>query len=175
MLRLRSLLLALAAVGGTFWLAAPAGIGAQATNSAQLVGTPRADQLIGTPNADMIRGLAGDDELVGGPGADQLYGGPGDDRIDGRDADTHPPPPKTRAPFCLQASKPAPCVPLPTSADVISAGPGNDIIETRDGHPDAILCGPGQDVVIADPTDLFSASNPRSNCETVELPTARQP
>jgi hypothetical protein len=160
----------LAAICGGLVLAAPIGGSADAITTAQVLGTPGADRLAGTRHADVIRGLAGADVLDGGQGADELYAGPGNDRIDGRDSEKSRPVPKTRAPRCLHvAARSSRCMPLPRGADVIVAGTGDDIIMTRDGRPDAILCGPGHDIVIADLADLFSTSNPGSACETIRL------
>jgi Ca2+-binding RTX toxin-like protein len=136
----------------------------------QVLGTSGADRLTGTRHGDVIRGLAGADVLDGGQGADELYAGPGNDRIDGRDSRKSRAVPTTRAPRCLHVvAQSSRCMPLPRGADVIVAGTGDDIIMTRDGRPDAILCGPGHDIVIADLADLFSTSNPGSACETIRL------
>jgi Ca2+-binding RTX toxin-like protein len=130
-----------------------------------LVGTASPDHLVGTLGADVIRGLAGADQLRGGPGADRIYGGAGDDRIDARDARRSDRLVQLLA--CLGASRLAACEPLPAAADLVLGGPGDDTIQARDGRPDAILCGPGRDTVVADATDLFSSTRPRSACETV--------
>jgi Ca2+-binding RTX toxin-like protein len=160
--------------------------GAGDVPDSEVVGTEQADHLRGTTNDDVVRGLGGDDRLVGGAGADalygmngddklvgganpdQLYGGAGDDHIDARDAtgdtaDDRARVPEDICPFTT-ASR---CLPLPENADVINGGSGNDVINARDGKPDAILCGPGQDLVRADPDDLFSPADPGSQCETI--------
>jgi Ca2+-binding RTX toxin-like protein len=91
---------------------------------------------------DTIDGENGDDTIAGGPGADTLRGGPGDDSIDGGSGADH-----------LLGGR---------GNDDIRAGHGNDRIEIRDGQVDALSCGRGRDVVIADAIDDVAR-----NCERV--------
>jgi len=53
--------------------------------------------------------------------------------------------------------------------DVVDAGNGDDTILARDGAADQILCGAGNDTVIADPTDSVVG------CESVALPVVAMP
>jgi Ca2+-binding RTX toxin-like protein len=81
------------------------------------------DTLRGDAENNLLYGQAGDDYLWGGQGADTLDGGPGTDQLIG---------------------------------DTIYAyegGDGNDRIEARDGERDEVMCGGGEDTVIADAND----------------------
>jgi len=110
-----------------------------------LCGRATRDRLSGRGGDDVLRGRAGNDVLLGGGGADRLDGGPGRDRLEGG-----------------------------PGGDVLTGGPGRDhlsgggerdVIHARDGMRDAILCGPGRDLVYADTVDLVAAS-----CEDVRRP-----
>ena len=91
-------------------------------------GTARADRLVGTKGADRIKGRAGNDRIHGGAGRDVLIGGPGDDRLYGDGG---------RDEFNMRGG-------------VELASGGEDRIFARDGHPDSISCGSGDDVAIVD-------------------------
>ena len=69
-------------------------------------------------------GGAGNDTIVGNDLGDRLHGGAGDDSIVGGAAE-----------------------------DRLEGEEGNDTIDARDGRYDSIDCGPGNDVVFADPGD----------------------
>ena len=172
---------AVAAVG-TVTIARAAEGGPPGEQRASIDGTALADVIEGTQQSELIRGLAGDDRLFGhgaddvlygmagndlldgGTGVDFVVGGPGDDRLDLRDRD----PASQPAQKCLSPAPGAPrCVPLPDKADVAFAGPGDDIVNSRDGRPDAVSCGAGHDMVSADASDVFAP--PRESCETVEI------
>jgi Ca2+-binding RTX toxin-like protein len=173
-------LAAAVAAAGTVTLARAAEGPLPAGHDASLDGTSLADVIRGTGHGELVRGLAGDDRLFGrgaddalygmagndlldgGTGVDVLVGGPGEDRLDLRDPGSHP------AVRCVPSTPRAPaCVPLPHQADVGFGGPGNDIVNARDGRPDAISCGAGHDVVVADASDVFAP--PRESCEIVEI------
>lgn len=47
-------------------------------------------------------------------------------------------------------------------SDIIVGGEGGDFIESKDGHRDYVICGPGDDVASVDEFDAVS-----SDCETV--------
>ncbi len=98
------------------------------------------DQLSGTDRADVIDGGAGADELNGGYGGDTITGGPGADVING--------------------DRPARCNEMHCD---ISPGAANDVINARDGEVDSIACGPGEDRVVADASDVVAA-----DCENVD-------
>jgi hypothetical protein len=89
-------------------------------------GTQRDDEIAGLAGDDRLYGGAGDDVLLGGKGDDHLYGGAGSDEL-----------------FDNQGR------------DVILAGPGNDRISVKDGNRDIVDCGPGEDIAIGDPIDVF--------------------
>jgi Ca2+-binding RTX toxin-like protein len=69
-------------------------------------------------------GGAGNDRIVGGVSGGYLYGNGGNDTITGSPLE-----------------------------DRIEAGEGDDVVDARDGGFDSIDCGPGNDVVYADPGD----------------------
>ncbi len=100
-----------------------------------LKGTSGDDKLIGSKNGDKLIGKGGDDILRSSEGGDLVIGNKGDDFI------------KSGKGF-----------------DEIRAGKGDDEIHVRDGKPDQIDCGPGNDTVLADEEEdgLF-------DCENVEV------
>lgn len=160
-------------------------------DAAQKVGTPGADTIVGSSlGSDVIFGLAGDhflaggagrdclyggdgdDRLLGGRGLDRLYGGPGADRLDGEDgmgdalagAAAHEGHGGDR--LFGEAGKDR-LTDVRGSA-LLSGGAGNDRIDSRDASrrdrrvADTVLCGTGDDVVIADEADKVAA-----DCEHV--------
>src|SRR5215216_847901 len=88
-----SLLLLSVLVGAAGWSLAtsetasgPATCGSE---SATIVGTPRADAIVGTRRSDVISSGRGDDEISGRQGRDLICSGPGEDQVRGnRDHDT---------------------------------------------------------------------------------------
>ncbi len=105
---------------------------------AQIIkGTNGDDKLIGTKNADRLVGKDGNDTLRSSEGKDVVFGNEGNDFI------------KSGQDF-----------------DEIKAGKGDDEIHTRDGELDYINCGPGEDLVLADPVE-----DDTPGCETVQVLT----
>lgn len=84
-------------------------------------GTREDDRLIGGRTGDTILGKRGNDVLRGGRGGDLIIGSAGNDRIRGG-----------------------------KGFDEMRGGKGNDRIRARDGKPDQIDCGPGEDTVLVD-------------------------
>ena len=82
------------------------------------------DYLSGDQGNDTVDAGAGNDEVRGEDGNDTLKGGDGNDKLFGG-----------------------------TGADAIDAGAGDDTIESNDGVADRVVCGPGNDAVIADTAD----------------------
>jgi acyl-homoserine-lactone acylase len=82
---------------------------------------------------NLVRGTRGADLLRGTAGSDFILGLRGDDRLRGRGGDD-----------CLRGHR---------GRDTIWAGAGADRVLANDGIRDAIRCGPGRDVVTADPHD----------------------
>ena len=37
--------------------------------------------------------------------------------------------------------------------DALNSGPNSDLVSSRDGHPDTVNCGSGEDVAVVDPND----------------------
>lgn len=99
-----------------------------------------ADALKGRGQDDLLRGDSGADRVGGGPGDDRLEGGIGADRITGQGG-----------------------------ADLLAGGRGDDVLDSRfysvriGPEIDTVDCGPGIDVVTADPDDVISP-----NCEKVD-------
>ena len=86
-----------------------------------IVGTQAADVLRGTRGRDVICGLGGNDTILGGRGNDVIYGGPGADTINGG-----------------------------AGSDTLRGGSGNDTLQARDGRPDVVEGGRGNDLAVAD-------------------------
>jgi hypothetical protein len=103
-----------------------------------LIGNGGNDKLIAGDYQDALDGGPGNDVLTGGLGNDTITGGPGQDTISG-DA--------TASTCGLYSCK----IPF-----------GNDTINARDGEPDQIDCGVGQDTAIVDAIDVVAS------CETVD-------
>jgi hypothetical protein len=91
-------------------------------------------------DVEQVIGGSGDDELEGNAGANSLRGGDGADVLTGSGG-----------------------------ADTFAGDAGADTINARDGVADAIDCGPGADIAIADAIDTTTS------CETVQLPPASPP
>jgi Tol biopolymer transport system component len=89
---------------------------------------------------DRLSGGVGNDKLRGGRHSDQLAGGPGNDLLDGRGG-----------------------------RDRIRGGTGNDFIPTAGVFLDRVDCGPGRDLVFADPLDHVR------HCERTRLRESRRP
>jgi hypothetical protein len=110
----------------------------QVLRSVRISGGGGDDELIGSGGADTVDGGAGNDFIDAGFGDDTITGGPGRDTIyaDRQGGDCGP----------LWCTEPY----------------GNDTVDVRDGEPDSVDCGYGQDVVYADAVDTVAP-----NCETV--------
>jgi RTX calcium-binding nonapeptide repeat (4 copies) len=80
------------------------------------------------PGDDLVRAGGGDDDVEFGPGRDTIYGGEGGDGL-------------TYA-FPLEVAGGH-----PDAADRLFGGPGADVIQDDNGHPDVIRCGPGNDLL----------------------------
>jgi Tol biopolymer transport system component len=104
------------------------------TDRADVVhGTSQTEAVYGHGGADTIDAGGGNDFVDGGEGNDTITGGQGDDRLIGG-----------------------------PGRDTISGGDGWDAIVSRDGEVDHVSCGPGRDIVWADPADVVAA-----DCEVV--------
>jgi Ca2+-binding RTX toxin-like protein len=126
-----------------------------------LKGTKRADRISGRGGDDLIkgkrgrdrlRGNGGNDTLLGGRGKDRLKGGRGEDRLLGGDG-------KDRMVGGAGSNQ------LNMVDGVEQGSPGNDVIKARNGEPDEIDCGGGDDKVIVDRTE-----DGVYGCETVVTP-----
>jgi RTX calcium-binding nonapeptide repeat (4 copies) len=106
---------------------------------------------VGAAGAATIRGTLGPDRLVGTVAPDVIFGRAGADSLDGRGG-----------------------------ADLLDGGPGRDVLlggpgadrlaADYDGARDAVRCGAGRDVAVADLDDVVGTS-----CETVSRRLSRDP
>ncbi len=83
-----------------------------------------ATRLYGDAGANRVVGTVGGDWIAGGGGRDRLIGEGGRDCLDGG-----------------------------PGRDRLSGGPGDDVLRARDGSPDLVDCGPGEDLAIVDAKD----------------------
>jgi Ca2+-binding RTX toxin-like protein len=104
-------------------------------------GTAADDSLVGTSAGDRLIGLGGADALFGAGGADCLSGGSGNDWLSGgAGADT---------------------ISTGGGTNVVRAGAGNDTVNAKNRKADAVDCGSGRDVVIADKLDRLRGCEKR--------------
>jgi Ca2+-binding RTX toxin-like protein len=105
------------------------------------------DVVFGGAGRDELTGGPGRDHVLGGPGADILLGNAGNDLLDARD------PGRRRLADCRE-----PCFhpDLPRAADWAYAGGGDDLVLSRDGRVDGVVCESGFDLVVADRVDRVS-------------------
>src|SRR5439155_10197323 len=124
------------------------------------------DRLRGGAGNDTIDGQNGNDRIAGGLGDDQLTGGAGDDLIfANRGADTENGGDGNDTLFALARAD----VDLP-GVDTVNGQGGDDTIHVRDGEPDVITCGDGNDRAQLDMVDVIAdatAANPNGSCELV--------
>jgi hypothetical protein len=107
-----------------------------------LTGAASARTIVGTNGNDILSGTQRADVEFGRGGADRIFGGAGADLLEGG-----------------------------PGADLFDGGPGNDrIVAQYDGPRDTVRCGPGIDVVNADPLDRVAA-----DCELVGRRLSRDP
>ncbi len=116
---------------------------ALAASPAHLAGGRGADRIVGTNGGDELLGRGGADTLRGGPGRDVLIGGKGPDRLTGDGGHDE---------FNMRDG-------------AALAAPGRDRIYARDGHPDSISCGAGNDLAVVDVVE-----DGVYDCETVVEP-----
>lgn len=103
----------------------------------------------GPSAAARIQGTEGPDRLIGTARADSIYGLGGSDRLAGK-----------AGPDLLHGGP---------GLDTLAGGTGDDRIAAHyDGARDTVGCGPGRDVVTAEPADAVAA-----DCETVSVQLAR--
>ena len=107
------------------------------------IGTQKGDRLVGTKANDTLEGRNGADNLIGKGGRDVLIGGGGKDRLQGDGG---------RDEFNMLNGEALPA-------------PGRDRIYARDGHPDSINCGAGNDLAVVDDVE-----DGVYDCETVKEP-----
>jgi Ca2+-binding RTX toxin-like protein len=126
-----------------------------------LKGTKKADRISGRGGDDLIKGKRGRDRLRGNRGNDTLLGGKGKDRLKGGAGEDR----------LLGGKGPDRIVgggganQLNMVDGVEQGSPGNDVIKARNGQPDEIDCGAGDDRVIVDRVE-----DGVYNCETVVAP-----
>jgi hypothetical protein len=109
-------------------------------------GGPGNDRIAGLAGGDTLEGADGNDILTGGAGADQLAGGAGADRLSGGGGgDRLTDVPDTYADVTLAAKR-----------NHLTGGAGKDRVDTANGHRDAVHCGPGRDLAVADRQDTLA-------------------
>ena len=113
---------------------------------------PGNDTVNGGDGHDLIRGGTGDDTLNGDAGPDRIFAGPGVDTVDGG---AGPDDLWALARTDVEGED-------DVTGDTLTGGEGDDRFHVRDGERDAIDCGEGTDVVLADTVDEVTES-----CETV--------
>ncbi|HVW18248.1 MAG TPA: hypothetical protein VHB30_08355 [Solirubrobacteraceae bacterium] len=129
-----------------------------------LRGTAYADVIRGGLGNDTIRGRAGDDVLHGGAGNDTIFAGLGRDTEYGGAGDD------VLWALARGDVRPGPGGEVDVAGDALDGGPGDDVFHVRDGEVDVVTCGPGYDVVLADPVDVIADAtpqNPNGSCEKV--------
>ena len=138
-------------------------------NPDRLIGTAGDDSIFGRGGADRIYGMAGNDYVDGDANDDRLHGGDGDDTIAGRkghdtiwgdagnDRITG-----DRGRDRILGGAGNDTIYGNYDADTIEGGSGNDRINVVHGGNDVVACGPGSDVVFADPRDRVAG-----DCESV--------
>lgn len=122
----------------------------------------------GGPGRDLLFGDAFSESLAGGPGNDRLYAGAGDDRLsDPSGANVLDAGPGndvinfgvSYGPGLVDLE-----AILPDPPDLFDGGPGDDRILSSNGVADEIICGPGEDLLVADRLDPTPA-----DCETITI------
>jgi hypothetical protein len=126
------------------------------------------ESLDGTTDDDVQAGRGGDDELGGGAGNDEQYAGAGDDAVTGGEGDDQ----ILGGDGDDVADGGAGSDELFDNAgsDVLNGGDGEDRFSARDGGRDRIVCGRGEDVVVANDRDRVS-----EDCEHVYESRAEAP
>jgi Ca2+-binding RTX toxin-like protein len=112
------------------------------TCSAARSGTSAGNWLTGTSGGDLLRGLAGNDRLSGGGGSDCLYGGIGDDLLSGGSGNDR-----------LDGFRGNDVLKGGGGRDRFEGGTGSDRVNSRDGVPETVDCGPNRDVAVVDERD----------------------
>src|SRR5207245_8027496 len=103
------------------------------------------DATAGGSRNDTEFGGFGNDRIYGNLGQDVEYGGPGNDQMWAlARGDVHP----------------GPNGEVDQNGDSLDGGPGDDVIHTRDGEVDGVLCGPGNDTAILDKVDVIVEATP---------------
>jgi Ca2+-binding RTX toxin-like protein len=135
----------------------------------RLLGTPGVDSLFGRGGADRLYGFEGNDYVDGEDGNDRLHGGGGNDTIAGRKGDDtiwgdagNDRITGDRGRDRVFGGAGNDTIFGNYDADTIDGGPGNDRINVVHGGIDRVTCGPGDDVVFADPGDVVA-----KDCESV--------
>jgi hypothetical protein len=153
-----------------------------------IIGSPGADVLDGGPGRDLLLGSTGADVVRGGSGFDtasacgarspvslsldgaaddgvsgqganvaddveDLVGGDGDDTLTGNSASNH-----------LDGGLGDDTLDGGAGPDALDGGEGRDVLRARDGVPEALDCGPGEDAAVID------VDEDPALCETIDRP-----
>ena len=123
-----------------------------ASSTTILSGGTGDDLVYGERQHNQLSGDAGNDDLILTGNGGTLTGGRGRDVLLVRSA---------RATAVTLSGGPGRDVIVGgVSADSVSADRGDDLVDVRDGNPDTVDCGPGDDTVYADADDVVA-----DNCE----------
>ena len=104
--------------------------------------------------ARIIKGTPGDDRLIGSKNGDKLFGKGGDDILRSAEGGD-----------LVVGNKGADFIKAGNGFDEVRGGRGRDEIHVRDGKPDQVDCGPGDDLLIADESEDGVV-----DCEDVQVP-----
>ena len=135
--------------------------GAAPAERRPITGTDRGETIFGTRHADTIHGRGGDDRIVARARGDRVFGGAGFDTLrGGRGADR------------LRSERDGALMIGGSGRDEFNmrageriAAEGRDVIRARDGRPDEINCGAGDDVAYVDRVE-----DGVYDCERVVMP-----
>ena len=114
----------------------------------RLLGGSGNDRLAGGSDRDTLFGMSGADRLAGGFGRDRLYGGGGNDRLNGGGHGDRL--------FGERGDDRILAGGAGDGSNNVDAGPGNDVINVRNGKVDRVRCGAGVDRVKADRGDRLN-------------------
>jgi Ca2+-binding RTX toxin-like protein len=151
---------------------------------------PDVEDAWGGDGADTLLGNDADNLLNGGPGADVLRGGGGEDAADYSDRSEGVTATPDGTANSGDATDGAPAARDTIATDIedlyggsgpdhlagnaaanfIDAGPGDDVLDTRDQGEDDDVCGTGSDVALVDAFDVHA-----DDCELAQLPSAAAP
>jgi Ca2+-binding RTX toxin-like protein len=112
-----------------------------------------------------MNGGTGDDAQDGGTGNDTIFANIGQDSASGGDGND------VRWALARSDVQPGPYGETDMAGDKLNGGAGDDVLRTRDGEADQIICGDGRDLALLDRADVIgdaTAENKNGSCEKVK-------